>query len=157
MDDSKPKIERVENQFLFSEITRMLAEGRKASFVVVGYSMYPFLVSGRDSVIIECPGNKGYRKGDILLFQPVPGKYILHRATKLTKEGFEATGDGNFFRDGFFPYDCIVGRAVAIVRKGKTISCSALWYQLLYRIWGWLFPFRKHLIHTWGKIRRWNR
>ena len=142
-------IERIDNQILFNEITKMLAEGRQASFAVIGYSMYPFLVSARDSVIIEKADHEKLRAGDILLFMPLPDRYMLHRITKLTNEGFETTGDCNSFRDGFFPYDCIVGKVTAIVRKGKTIPCSNLWYRFLSRIWSLLFPFRKTLIRGW--------
>lgn len=149
-------VERIDNQLLFSEIAKMLAEGRQASFTVVGYSMYPFLVSGRDSVIVEHLGDRSPKKGDILLFQPLPGRYMLHRVTKLTKRGFETTGDGNYFRDGMFPYESILGRVSSIVRKGKMISCSNRGYRLLYIIWGLLFPFRRFLFLAWGKIRRWR-
>ena len=153
---SKPSIFWIDNQILFSEIEKMLAEGRQASFTVVGYSMYPFLVSGRDSVVIEHPGASKPRKGDIVLFKPLPNRYMLHRVTRLTQEGFETTGDRHTFRDGVFPYESIVGRVTAIVRKGKTIPCSDLWYRFLVMIWGLILPFRTVLIGTWGKIRCWR-
>lgn len=156
-EESKRFVERIDNQILFSEIEKMLAEGRQASFTVMGYSMYPFLVSGRDSVIVEHLGTRKPRIGDILLFKPLPDRYMLHRVTKLTEDGFETTGDRNSFRDGLFPYDSIVGRASAIVRKGRTIPCSDPWYRFLSKLWSLLFPFRGMLIRAWGKIRRWKR
>lgn len=155
--NSKRIIETIDNRVLFCEIERMLAEGRQASFTVTGYSMYPFLVSGRDSVIIESLDGKKPEKGDILLFRPLPDQYMLHRVTKLTEEGFETTGDRNSFRDGFFPYDCIIGKVTAIIRKGRKIPCSGGSYRLLYKTWGMLFPFRKTLIHLWGSLHNWWR
>lgn len=153
--DSKRTIETIDNRVLFCEIERMLAEGRQVSFTVMGYSMYPFLVSGRDSVIVESSDRKKLKKGDILLFKPLPDRYMLHRVTKLAEEGFETTGDRNMFRDGMFPYECIVGKVITIVRKGKRIQCSNVLYQILYRTWNLLFPFRKHMIRMWGNYRHW--
>ncbi len=155
--DSKRLIETINNRVLFCEIEKMLAEGRQASFTVMGYSMYPFLVSGRDSVIVESLEGGKPIKGDILLFKPLPDRYMLHRVTRVTAEGFETTGDRNMFRDGLFPFSCIIGKASAIVRKGKTIPCSNGTYRFLYKAWGMLFPFRKTLIHLWGSLHNWWR
>ena len=156
-EESKRFVERIDNQILFSEIEKMLAEGRQASFTVMGNSMYPFLVSGRDSVIVEDIGTGKLRVGDILLIKPLPNRYMLHRVTQLAEDGFETTGDRNSFRDGLFPYERIVGRVSVIIRKNKTIPCSNPWYRFLSGLWSLLFPFRENLIRAWGIIRRWKR
>lgn len=142
-------------EVLFSAISEQLAEGRQASFTVTGMSMWPFLCHSRDQVIVEHVKPETIRKGDILLLQtPKPlSRYLLHRVTG-TKEGFfETTGDGNFFRDGWFPCDCAIARVTRLVRPDGVISCDRLRWKLLFRLWMALFPFRKYLFRFWARIR----
>lgn len=93
-----------------------------------------------------------FKKGDIVLFQTPFKNYILHRITKKTVNGFETTGDGNCFRDGMFPYSCIKARVVKIIRKGKEIDCSSVWWKCIFHLWMFLFPIRKCLLKILRKI-----
>lgn len=149
------EIERrsISSKELFMAISEQLAEQRRAVFIVTGMSMWPLLCHGRDSVIIEATDETKIRKGDIVLIRVNEERYILHRVTKLLKTGFETTGDGNYFRDGVFPYDCLFAKVVQLVRRGKTIDCNT-WYIKLYGlVWRILFPFRKIIFAIWFRLR----
>lgn len=147
----------ISSKILFSAISEQLADNRQAVFTVTGMSMWPFLCHGRDQVIIEAIDPKNLKIGDIILFRVSEERYILHRITCCKKDYFETTGDGNLFRDGKFPYICIVGRIKKVIRKEKVIDCDSFLWRLLSRIWMLFFPFRKWIINTWLHIRKYIR
>lgn len=144
----------ITSEDLFGAVAEQLAQNRQASFTVTGMSMWPFLCHGRDQVILAAVAPDDIRKGDILLLRINPNRYLLHRVTKRTAEGIETTGDGNCFRDGFFPYSCVIGRAVTLMRAGQRIDCGAWQWKLAFRCWMLLFPVRKPLMRLWKQIRR---
>ena len=95
--DNPPRY--VSGQSLFSMVEEQLASGKRVRFPVSGTSMTPWIIHNRDQ--IELISAKGLRlkKGDIILFQPFSGKYILHRITKIVPSGYITTGDGNLYRE----------------------------------------------------------
>lgn len=119
--------------------------------------MWPFLCHGRDQVVLDYCSLDSLKVGDILLFQTEQGNYLLHRVTALRKHQFQTTGDGNYFRDGWFANNCIIGRVVYFIRKDKQIDCCNVKYRLLSRLWMILFPFRRLLFPIWLHIRRYIR
>lgn len=66
-------------------IRSLLEEGKEVPLVVTGNSMLPFLVDGRDQVLIK-EVNRSLRKGDIAFFQRKKRRLILrmHRSSPLT-------------------------------------------------------------------------
>ena len=139
---------------LFCAVAEQLAENRRASFTVTGMSMWPFLRHGSDQVILSAVEPNAIRRGDIVLLRINQNRYLLHRVTKRTAEGIETTGDGNCFRDGFFPYSCVIGRAETLIRAGHRIDCGAWQWKLAFRCWMRLFPVRKPMMALWKRIRR---
>ena len=133
---------------LFFAIEELLAEGRQAVFTVTGMSMWPFLCHGRDQVVIEACDPGKIKKGDVVLIRTILGNYLLHRVTRVEKDGFITTGDGNCFRDGKFPHSCLRAKAVFMIRKGKKIDCTSGKWKLIFRVWMELFPVRRFLL--WG-------
>lgn len=115
----------ISSEILFSAMEELLAEDRQAVFTVTGMSMWPFLCHGRDQVVVEKCDGSGIKKGDIVLFKILTGKYFLHRITQVGDGWFESTGDGNCFRDGKFDNSCIQARVVRLIRDGETIECDS--------------------------------
>lgn len=139
---------------LFPSIQELLAEGRQAVFTVTGMSMWPFLCHGRDQVIVSQGEAKMLQRGDVILFQTPLGNYMLHRITALRDGMFETTGDGNIFRDGWFPISCVRARVTEFVRKGKRIRCGSLRWKLVFRLWMLLYPVRPLLLRVLVSISR---
>lgn len=153
----KGTVEFVSAQVLFPVIKDLLAEGRQAAFIVTGMSMWPFLCHGRDQVVLDVCTPEALKVGDILLFQTELGNYILHRVTALRTDRFQTTGDGNYFRDGWFSNTCILGRVVRFIRKGKIVDCRSRKYRFICRLWMFLFPIRKWFFAIWFRIRKYIR
>lgn len=139
---------------LFGAIAEELAENRRASFVVTGMSMWPFLCHGRDRAVLEAVKPEEIRKGDIVLLRTVLGNYLLHRVTRRRGDRIETTGDGNCFRDGEFPVSCVIGRCIAMVRPNRIIDCADPKWKLAFRCWMLLYPIRKPLMAAWMKLRK---
>lgn len=144
-------------EILFDAVAKQLAENRQAVFTVTGMSMWPLLCHGRDSVIVEAPNPADLKKGDIVLFQPFPGCYLLHRITARGDGWFETTGDGNTTRDGHFPDRCLTARVTGLIRRGQYLDCRSLLLLFYGRIWMILFPLRPWLFRLWRKINRCHR
>lgn len=141
---------------LFSAVEELLEQGLDAEFTVTGNSMWPLLKSGRDTVTLRALDSP-LKKGDLILFSPVKGRYLLHRVTRLEKNAFESTGDANLSSDGVFPTTCILGRVILIHRKEKRISCKNFWYRFSVWVWMGLVPVRKPLLKIlrfFARLRR---
>ncbi len=145
---------KIHSEILFSAVCGELRQGRKASFTVTGISMWPFLAHDRDQVIIAACDPASLKVGDIILFQTPLKNYMLHRVTGLKTGLFETTGDGNCFRDGWFPSPCLRGRVETIVRKGNKIDCNSLRWRTLFSLWMFLFPVRRQLLRLLRRIGR---
>ena len=139
---------------LFDHMAQLLAEGYEADFTVTGNSMWPLLAHGADRVVLK---KQTPKKGDIVLYCPVEGKYLLHRINRIRGGRFRAAGDGNCFHDGSFPLTCVVGTVVRLCRRGKWMERQG-W---LLRMWGFwwnlLFPIRPALLWVLRKLASWKR
>ena len=135
----------VENGVFFEEIRRMLDQGLNASFTVTGNSMWPLLVHRRDQVVLK-KVNTPLKKGDIILFMPAEGRYLLHRIQKISQGKIQTIGDACCTLDGEFDSETVLGKVVSFTRKGKTHSCRALWYRIYSWLWRILLPLRRPLL-----------
>ena len=154
---------RLAPELLFAAVEEQLALGRKASFTVTGMSMWPFICHGRDQVVVTACDPDSLRVGDVVLFQTPLGNYMLHRVTALGPDAFETTGDGNCFRDGWFPRACVRAKVETITRDGRTIDCSSPGWRFVFGCWQILFPLRRPLLRLLkrlgalkARIRKWE-
>lgn len=139
---------------LFPLIIEQLEQGRRVRFTVSGSSMMPWIVNNRDSVELISAKNIQLKKGDIILFQPLKHKYVLHRIIKVCPTGYLTAGDGNLYADGIAPRESAIAKAVSIRRKGKEIDCETIRWKIVFRIWMLLFPVRGYLLRGMGWMGR---
>ena len=130
------------------DLEKLLRTGTPVGFYPQGTSMYPTIVPGRDSVIVEPIADTILKRGDVLLFRrpdnaPVyPGKLILHRVCKIGKDGIYMVGDNEKQVEGPLPLECFLGIMTELHRKGKLIKVTGLFYRILTRSWLFLRPIR---------------
>lgn len=136
---------------MFPPMQALLEKGYDADFTVTGNSMWPLLVHGRDRVVLRKTAPKN---GDIVLFCPVEGKYLLHRINRLKQGRFRTAGDGNCFHDGSFPLSCVVGTVVAVYRKEKYYAAAEIPMRLWSICWRLCFPIRPALLKILRRARR---
>lgn len=113
----------------FFLVRRQLAENGQAYVRVTGSSMMPLLRHLRDGVIIVPP--EKVRRGDIVLFDRLNGRYALHRVIRVKKDGFTMAGDNQWHVENGLPYGQIVGVAAWIDRGGKMMPCNNFFLVIL--------------------------
>lgn len=130
---------------LFPEIVRMLDEGHTVTLKTKGSSMRPFIVGGRDSVVLEAVHGE-VCTGDVVL-ACIPGRgYILHRVYRREGDACVLMGDGNLCATERCSRDAICGRVTQIIRQGRVVDCASRRERLLARWWRHLLPLRRVLL-----------
>ena len=90
---------------------------------ITGTSMNPFLVEGRDYVLIEKP-SLPLEIGDVPLYRRDNGTFVLHRVVDKTEKGYVMCGDNQFILERGIKDEHIIGVVSEIVRDGKTLSVT---------------------------------
>ncbi len=138
------------NEELLPEVATLLSEGHRVTIRAKGNSMMPFIVGGRDSVVLQ--QKNSYQVGDIVLGEASPQKFVLHRVIRKDGERFTLMGDGNISGTEVCRAENIHGRALAIVYKGKHIDCNSKAEQRKARAWRTLLPVRRYLLAIYKRI-----
>ncbi len=133
----------------------LLKAGKQIKISPHGFSMYPYLVSNRDEVILEVP-KREYRRGDIVLYRRDTGLYVLHRVHHISrdKKEYYMLGDSQKKIEGPLRKEQLLAITVTILRNQKEISVDSFWYKASYHLWFAVRIFRVRLIKLWRKIRR---
>lgn len=141
----------IPNEILFSEIRKIIASGKEAVFRVKGRSMFPFLKGDHDCVRLGPPVN--IQVGNILLFETVPGHFILHRLIAIEGETFVFMGDGNCCGREICRRSHIIGKVSMIIREnGTEIDCNSASERWKAYVWRWLLPIRRYLLAVWCRL-----
>lgn len=130
---------------IIEEAARLVGEGVSVTLPVNGRSMLPFIVGGRDKVILRKPGAP--RRGDVVLAWVNGCRYVIHRIIRIDGEIITLMGDGNLSATE----RCTVTDIKALVTHtvdpdGKAHSLLTRRQQCLSRIWRLLRPIRKYLL-----------
>lgn len=130
-------------------------------FNVTGFSMYPLLRSGIDTVALVKKSE--ISKYDILLYKREDGSYILHRVVGRKNNKLCMAGD--FETTVEFPVaeKQVIATVESFCRNNKYISCRNLYYRLYSFFWVLVLPKRRDIIsalkrlqNALPKIRRWK-
>ena len=153
MQMTSPTPLRLNNKDVFDSLGTACAEGSEISFVPSGMSMYPFIVGGRDTVVLSAP--RDISKGDIVAARISPrGECVLHRVYKVCGRELTLMGDAKLVTVEKCTLDDVVAKAVAIVRNGRRVSLSARRERLAAAAWIAMRPLRKPVLYV---ARLWNR
>ena len=121
------------NDVMLGEVSKMLDEGYKVTFMAKGNSMLPFIVGERDSVEIE--KRPEYKPGDIVLVKDSRGIWILHRYLSSDGETVILKGDGNLVgTEKCAPAD-IVGAVARIIKPDREVDCGSAMFKKESAAW----------------------
>lgn len=143
-----------------ADIEQLLKDGNTVQTVINGFSMYPMLVPGRDSVILAPLEEDKPKRGDVVLYRRDGSILVLHRIWRVGQDGLYMVGDNQTQIEGPLRPDQIRGRLAAFIRKGKTVSVSSIPYRVYAFIWLWMRPVRHkiavavHFVKGCGRKRR---
>ncbi len=113
--------------------------------------MLPFIVGGRDSVILR--QLKDTKVGDIVLAMVDGERYVLHRVVKIEGERVTLMGDGNIAGREVCNVSDIRALATHVVKgNGKEQYLYSNKGKLLANLWMKLLPVRKYLLAIYRRI-----
>lgn len=136
----KKDIETVDQAQLIEAVREAVGNGGTIRITVVGMSMFPFLRSMRDSVVLA-PVDK-IRKNDVLFYVRADGSCVLHRCIKIENDEYIMCGDNQTELEHGIHRKDVIARAESFVRKGRTVMPSALHYRAYTAVWCGLFGLR---------------
>ena len=138
-----------DNGFI-EEALRLVQKGVTVTFPVTGQSMLPFIIGGKESVILHRPGLIDV--GDVVLAWVDGNRYVVHRIIKLDYDRVTLMGDGNLTTE-----HCALGDIKARVThvvdaKDKTHYLYNRWRMLGAKVWYWLRPIRRYLLAIYRRL-----
>ena len=123
-------------------LCELLAQGKEVSLTITGNSMSPFMIHGRDEILIAPPDGK-WKKGDMAFFRRVNGPYIMHRICRVTADGnCFFVGDAQQIIEGPIRPEQIFGKIISVKRKGKWIGPGNFWWEFFEHVWLNIIPLR---------------
>lgn len=151
LDESESRNKNVNTRDYISILKELVCNQKTVKIPVVGNSMAPFLITGRDYVLVQKP-DCALKKGDVVLFQRESGDYILHRICKIRKGEVYAIGDAQTIKEGPIQRKQIVGFVIKAQRKGIWINETDLWWRFFQNVWIRIIPFRPFIRKLYGII-----
>jgi hypothetical protein len=132
---------------IIREAVKLVDDGVSVTFPVKGRSMIPFIVGGRDSVILQKPDS--LEPGLVVLAEISPDHFVLHRIIDISPDGMKITlmGDGNVRGTETCTPSTVLARATHVVDpEGRIIPLESETRLRRARLWRRLLPLRRYLL-----------
>ena len=137
---------------IIEEAIRLVEDGVSVTFPVNGNSMLPFIIGGKESVILQPPGLTDV--GDVVLAWVEGGRYVVHRIIRIEGENVTLMGDGNLVGTERCTLTDIKARVTHVVDdKERTHDLYNRWRKLAAKMWFWLRPMRRYLLAIYRRSR----
>lgn len=130
------------------DIEKYLNQGKVLEVEPQGNSMYPFLIQGRNRVILQKTDIDDLKRGDVILYRRDKGILVLHRIWKRKADVFYMMGDNQIIVEGPIRKEQICGKMTGFVHLGRTISTRNPIYIFLSRTWLLIRPIRS-IVRKW--------
>ena len=141
-----------DNGFI-EEALRLVQKGVTVTFPVTGQSMLPFIIGGKESVILHRPGLIAV--GDVVLAWVDGNRYVVHRIIKLDYDRVTLMGDGNVKGTEHCLLKDVKARVTHVVdAKDRTHYLYNRWRMLGAKVWYWLRPIRRYLLAIYRRVKR---
>jgi SOS-response transcriptional repressor LexA len=140
----------VSNEILLPEIARMVADGMSVTLRGKGNSMLPFIVGGRDSVVLQKPSS--LKTGDIILARTTDARFVLHRIIGIDGNHITLMGDGNLIGTEQCTTNNVLAKAVKIIRNDCYIDTDDIKEQRKAVLWYKLKPMRRWLLAIYRRV-----
>lgn len=141
----------IPNNVLLPQVGRLLEEGMEVTMSVKGFSMLPFIVGGRDSVVLKKYSVSPERL-DIVLALTTAGNYVVHRVVKVEGDMLTLMGDGNLKGTERCAVANVLGKVVAVEYAGRKYNPYSPTMLCLSKVWIFLKPFRRYILAVWRHL-----
>jgi len=142
------------NDVMLGSVKELIREGHPVVIMTKGVSMLPFIIGGKDSVLLVAP--EGLKAGDIALAEVVPGKYVLHRVREVSREKVVLQGDGNYRGQELCRPSDVCGKVKEIQHPdGRATDPSSPGQRRRWRRWAALpAVFRRYWLAFYRRIKK---
>ena len=142
--------ENTDNKII-EEAVRLVEDGVSVTLPVGGHSMLPFIIGGRESVILQKPPQP--KIGDVVLAWVIPGRWVVHRVIRIEGEHVTLMGDGNLSGTE----SCTLRDVKALIThvvdaNGKRRDIYTRWRRIAARAWWYIRPFRRYILFIYKRI-----
>lgn len=110
-------------------IEDVLSRDGEITFTPNGNSMWPMLISGRDTVTLTKVKTQ-LKRYDLPLYKNANGMFILHRVIGKNKDGYIMRGDNLLYKEYGITDAQIIGKVIRFNKNGKDYSVNDLWYKI---------------------------
>lgn len=128
-----------------------MEDGLSVTLPVNGSSMLPFIIGGKESVILEKPSQ--LKVGDVVLAWADGCRYVVHRIIAIEGEAVTLMGDGNLAGTEHCPLADVKARVTHVVgadEKPHDLYCR--WRCLAAKAWWHLRPVRRYLLAIYRRV-----
>lgn len=137
---------------IIEEAIRLVREGVSVTLPVNGNSMLPFIIGGKESVILQGPGLIDV--GDVVLAWVDGCRYVVHRIVRIDGERVTLMGDGNLAGTEHCTLNEIKAIATHVVdAKERTHYLYNRWRKSAAKIWFRLRPMRRYLLAIYRRVK----
>ena len=136
---------------IIEEAIRLVREGVSVTLPVNGNSMLPFIIGGKESVILQQPELP--KVGGVVLAWADGYRYVVHRIVRIDGERVTLMGDGNLMGTEHCILNDIKARVTHVVdAKKRTHYLYKGWRKLAAKVWYWLRPVRRYLLAIYRRL-----
>jgi len=142
---------KVTDDIIIEEAIRLVGEGVSVTLPVNGNSMLPFIIGGKESVILQQPVE--LQVGDVVLAWVKGGYYVVHRIIAIDGDAVTLMGDGNLAVTEQCAVSDIKARVSHVVdADGRRHEIDNLWRRCAARLWWHLRPIRRYLLALYRRV-----
>ena len=141
----------ITDSMIMQESIRLVDEGLCVTLPVNGQSMLPFIIGGKESVVLSHPVN--IKLGQVVLAWADGNRYVVHRIIRINGQHITLMGDGNLVGTEQCSMDDIKAVVTHVVNaKGQMHPLYTCRRQLAVHLWYWLLPIRHYLLTIYKKL-----
>ena len=130
---------------ILQEAIRLVNDGVSVTLPVNGQSMLPFIIGGRESVILQKPVE--LKVGDVVLAWVDDGRYVVHRIIRISGDEVTLMGDGNLAGTEHCKLTDVKAKATHVVdAKEHQHYLYTPWRCRATKMWWRLRPIRRYIL-----------
>lgn len=143
----------VDTQIFLGAVKAMVRDGHDIAVTITGNSMSPFLIHGRDQILLH-KISQPLQKGDMVLYQRTDSQYVMHRIRCIKKKQREyyMIGDAQNVTEGPIAEAQIAAVVTSVCRKGRWLKQGDLMWEFFRRIWLHMISLRRPITRIYTFI-----
>lgn len=139
------------DNYIIEEAVKLVREGVSVTLPVNGQSMLPFIVGGKESVILQKP--EGLNVGTVVLAWVDDSRYVVHRIVGIEGDRLVLMGDGNLKGKEYCKAPDVKAKVTHVVSAdGQTHFLYTTKRWRAAKVWWYLRPIRRILLAIYRRL-----